>query len=230
MSCRLSHLDGCYVLGALSPTEHSEFERHLLQCAECSRAVDEIAGLPALLALVPAEDADRQGGDPPRTLLPGLVRRVRRSTRRRAAAVATVAAAGGAVLTVAGLSFSHAFERGAVTAEAPGTGAAAAVSTRWQTTDDAGPVTADVTLTDVAWGTRLDLTCTWRPVGDAAALHEEVYVLVVRTREGSTEQVGTWQALPGRTMQLTAATAARVADITGVEVRENGEPVVTLAG
>lgn len=92
MSCRLSHLDGSYVLGALSPQEHGEFERHLHHCAECSRSVDEMASLPALLALVPAGDADRQAGDPPRTLLPGLVRQVRRSARRRAAAVATVAA------------------------------------------------------------------------------------------------------------------------------------------
>jgi anti-sigma factor RsiW len=91
MSCRLSRLDGCYVLGALSTTEHSEFERHLLHCVECSSSVNEIAGLPALLALVRVADAGRQADDPPRTLLPGLVRRVRRFTRRRAAPIATLA-------------------------------------------------------------------------------------------------------------------------------------------
>jgi len=58
MSCEHSHLDGAYVLGALSPGERQEFERHLLGCEECSRSVRELAGLPGLLALVEAEDLE----------------------------------------------------------------------------------------------------------------------------------------------------------------------------
>ena len=45
------------------------------------------------------------------------------------------------------------------------------------------------------------------------------YVLVVRTADGRTEQVGTWSALPGRTLQVVGATASRRGNITSVEVR-----------
>ena len=32
--------------------------------------------------------------------------------------------------------------------------------------------------------------------------------MIVHTRDGASEQVATWRALPGRTMRLTAATAS----------------------
>ncbi len=55
------------------------------------------------------------------------------------------------------------------------------------------------------------------------------YGLFVVNRDGSAEQVGTWSALDGRTMRLTAATAARRADIASVEVRTtDGRPVLKL--
>ena len=46
MSCEFEHLDGSYVLGALAPGERQEFEHHLSGCAECARAVQELAGMP----------------------------------------------------------------------------------------------------------------------------------------------------------------------------------------
>ena len=72
------------------------------------------------------------------------------------------------------------------------------------------PVRATLALEPVAWGTRLDLTCTYEPRADEYELPAVVtYVLVVRTRDGRTEQVGTWRSIGGRTMRLTAATSAR---------------------
>jgi len=73
--------DAAYLFGALSPNERREFERHLAECASCSRSVAELAGLPALLALVPAEQvvpAETRPGDlsddvPAETHLAGLV-------------------------------------------------------------------------------------------------------------------------------------------------------------
>ncbi len=249
MTCRFSHLDGSYVLGALSPAERAAYQRHLPDCAECTRAVDELAGLPTLLARVPVGDPHRPGAGPPPTLLPALVRQVRLSTRRRTAAVAAVAAAGGAVLALATLSISSALDRDAATTAAgptatPSSSLPSATGARRLTTGDGGPVTADVALTGVPWGTRLDLVCTWRPGADvggdggapatdaagAGAPAAEVYVLVVRTRGGALEQVGTWHPLPDRTMRLSAGTAVPVQDITAVEVHEDGELVATLAG
>lgn len=50
--------DAAYVLGSLSSAERHEYERHLGHCAECRRAVTEIASLPGLLGAVPRETAE----------------------------------------------------------------------------------------------------------------------------------------------------------------------------
>ena len=56
-------------------------------------------------------------------------------------------------------------------------------------------------------------------------------MLFVRTRDGHSEQVGTWRSLEGRTMRLAAATAARREDIASVEVRTaDGRTVLKLDG
>ena len=92
------------------------------------------------------------------------------------------------------------------------------------------PVRATVALDSVAWGTRLDLACTYAPrPGQYELPAVATYVLVVRTRDGSTEQVGTWRSVSGRTMRLTAATSASPAQIASVEVRTtSGRRVLQL--
>ena len=96
MTCEHAHLDGAYVLGALSPSERLDFERHLAGCAECSRSVRELAGLPGLLAQVDVGDLEPAAVPPlPPTLLPSLVREVRGSQRRRSVLVAAVGSVGG---------------------------------------------------------------------------------------------------------------------------------------
>jgi hypothetical protein len=96
----------------------------------------------------------------------------------------------------------------------------------------AGPISADLAMTTVLWGTKLDLTCTYTPAEASPAEHDdEMYLLVVRTRGGVIQQVGSWHPLPGRTMRLAAATAMRADEIAAVEVREQGGVVVaTLSG
>jgi hypothetical protein len=68
----------------------------------------------------------------------------------------------------------------------------------------------------VGWGTRLDLTCSYDDQYDV--VDGRVYALVVHTKDGSVTQVGNWRALPGKTMTLTAATAAAEEDITAVDL------------
>jgi hypothetical protein len=94
------------------------------------------------------------------------------------------------------------------------------------------PVHATVALESVTWGTRLDLTCTYEPGRESYSSPRTVtYAVFVRTRDGGTEQVGTWRSVQGKTMRLTAATAANRADIASVEVRTaQGKPVLRLAG
>ncbi|MEO5852875.1 MAG: zf-HC2 domain-containing protein [Nocardioides sp.] len=239
MTCDLAQLDGAYVLGALAPTERQEYERHLAGCHPCSRSVRELAGLPGLLGRLDASALDDEPLAPlPDTLLPALLRETRLAERRRLL-LATGLAAAAAV--VAGVLVTYAVLGGASpTPQAdPGPGASAGPSAGSSPIASASPaalamaavgrapVAGRLLVEDVAWGTRLGLTCTYS--GAAADAAGATYLLVVRFTDGRTEQVGTWQALSGRTMQVTGATAARRGDIAAIEVRlASGMTVLTL--
>jgi hypothetical protein len=92
------------------------------------------------------------------------------------------------------------------------------------------PVEAALGLEQVTWGTRILLTCTYEPGSVKVDLPPRVdYTIVVRTRGGEVEQVGSWQAVSGATMNLTAATSADRTDIESVQVRTpDGRVVLRL--
>ncbi|HUN37911.1 MAG TPA: zf-HC2 domain-containing protein [Trebonia sp.] len=48
---------GVYVLGAIDPAERARVDAHLATCEACRAELDEFAGLPGMLALVPAGEA-----------------------------------------------------------------------------------------------------------------------------------------------------------------------------
>jgi hypothetical protein len=84
-----------------------------------------------------------------------------------------------------------------------------------------------VALTPVAWGTKLDLTCSY-PRG-TVRYEGGAYALVVHTKDGRTERVATWNGLPGQSMQVSGATAAWKSDIASVEVTKlDGSPVAEV--
>jgi hypothetical protein len=86
---------------------------------------------------------------------------------------------------------------------------------------------ASVALTPVAWGTKLDLTCSY-PAGQLQ-YEGGAYALVVRTKDGHSERVATWNGVPGGSMKVSGGTAAWKQDIRSVEVtRLNGKPVAEL--
>ena len=72
MRCDFAHDDAAYVLGALSPAERLEFERHLESCDECAHSVRALAGMPGLLDLADARVLEDPPVDTPlpTTLLP----------------------------------------------------------------------------------------------------------------------------------------------------------------
>jgi anti-sigma factor RsiW len=234
MTCDHLDRDGSYVLGALAPAERLEFEQHLTGCADCARSVRELAGLPGLLARVDPSVLDDPPDDPPVpvTLLPTLLLAVRRSRQRRLLLTAGAAAATLAAAVVLPLTLTGGNEGRTRSAQPPAgaTSPALTVSRAMAPVGDV-PVRARLAVTSVAWGTRLDLSCTYGAEAGRYRLPRSVtYGLFVRTRDGSTEQVGTWRSLEGRTMRLSAATATPRRDIASVEVRTaKGRPVLELA-
>lgn len=229
MSCRFAHDDGAYVLGALSPAERLAFERHLSECDECTQAVRRLAGLPGLLGRVDETVlADPSTDEPvPDTLLPALSSEVGRARRRRTAFAVGLAAAAAVVAGTVPVVVTQLRDAGPPSASStPSASAPRAM-------DPVGdvPVRASVALAQVAWGTRLDLTCTYKPESVEYDLPPAAdYALFVRTRDGRAEQVGTWRSVGGRTMMLSAATAATPQEIASVEVRTlDGRVVLEVA-
>lgn len=220
MTCAYAHHAGAYVLGALSPQERLEFEHHCAECAMCSAAVRDLAGLPGLLAR--ADPSVLDAGLPeeplPDSVLPRLMAEIRRGRRNRnwllaGAAAAVMLGIGGGGVAV-GVAVAH--NDGAVTA------APANTRGRMVTMQPvrAAPASATVHLAARPWGTELHLTCAYAQGRDRYQMPPEVtYLLIVRGRDGAVQNVGTWNALRDRTMQLTAATALPVDEISAVEVR-----------
>ncbi|GAW52457.1 MULTISPECIES: anti-sigma factor family protein [unclassified Nocardioides] len=226
MSCELAHLDGAYVLGALSPEERLEFERHLPGCPTCSLAVSQLAGLPGLLAQVSPEVLEHEPEQVPETLLPALVREVRRGQVRRRWTIGLVAA-----VTVVAVGVGTASVISVTGGDTPSQTQPTIAAAREMTQVGQTGVLGQLSLTPVGWGTRLDLTCSYDELGGYHHETPQSYALVVRTRDGGSEQVGTWKGLPGKTMHLTSATALTADQIQSVEVQtETGQPVLELTG
>ena len=232
MSCQFAHDDAAYVLGALAPGERLEFEKHLATCDDCTRSVQELAGLPGLLGRVDSKVLEQPPADEhaPHTLLPALSREVDRRRRRRTLVVAALAAAVVAVLAVgAPMVVNEIDQDDAPSAVSPRTEPRDVVTRPMAPVGDV-PVEASLGLEQVKWGTRLLLTCTYEPQSVAYDLPPAVdYTLFVRTRGGAAEQVGSWRSASGTTMHLAAATAADRANISSVEVRTpDGRVVLRL--
>ncbi|MGW6130898.1 anti-sigma factor family protein [Cellulomonas sp. NPDC055163] len=226
--------DAAYVLGALAPDERREFEQHLAGCPACREAVGDLAGMPALLGMVPADvampaapqsgsavdlrsagpgasgDADDESTS---TLVPlaSLAHAAQRRTRRRrtllAAAAAGLVAASGVV--------------GAVTAQlgddgrAPAVVAEAAARTVTLTPVGQSGVSADLTLAPARWGTRLDWSCEY----EAAELAVGVYELVLVDEAGERTVVATWTSTGSRVAAgLGASSAVPLDGISRVEL------------
>jgi hypothetical protein len=225
MSCSYATWDGAYVLGSLSPADRREFENHLAGCLDCSRAVRDFAGLPGLLGRLDPEVFDEREPEPvPDTLLPRLVDAMHRGQRRRTWLTAGLAAAAAVVVTMGGVLVLDQSTGGS-----PSAGPTSVVTSTAQPMTQVGndPMTASVSLTPVAWGTRVDMTCSYPQF--RSDYEGGSYALVVHTLHGGTEQIATWNGLPGKTMHLTAATASQKAQITSVEVTKiDGSPVLRL--
>lgn len=239
MTCEHAFQDASYVLGALSAAERSAYQRHLEECDECSRSVRMLAGMPGLLARVPDDvlELARADAEPvPDTLLPALVEQARRHDRRRTWLATALASAAAAAVIAGSVVLGNLFLGNLFLGDREATPAAPAPSAA-PTTEPAVPmyavrplpVTAELSLTGVSWGTRLDLTCSYEPPEEGEQARSWRYALVVQSKDGTAEQVATWVAKPGRTFEITGATASPRDEIAVVEVQTpDGETLLRL--
>jgi RNA polymerase sigma-70 factor (ECF subfamily) len=220
-SDRYSDWDAAYVLGALSPAERREFEQHKSTCGSCAAAVESLAGMPGLLADVPAVDVGRLisgGPDPtgpvPDELLRSLLAAARVSRLRRRAAVSVVLAAAAAVLLLA-TGVPH------LGSSRP---AAVAMAQLVQS-----PVHVDVRLQSQSWGTRIDVHCSYdRPPG-TDPYPARAYSMVVIDRSGAQTVAASWKSVAGSTAWPTGSVAVPLTDIAAVQIRaDDGVPILQL--
>ena len=158
---------GVYVLGAIDPAERVQVESHLAGCPACREELAGLAGLPALLDLVPASEAEQILGsgsaseritpdDDSASELPSLLL-ARMARQRRVRTWRGVAAAAAAVVAVA------AGTAGVVVAEhTPPRPAAIDWETAQATTSG---VSLEVRYAGASRGTRLDARVSGIPEG-----------------------------------------------------------------
>ena len=228
MSCEFATLDGAYVLGSLTPAERADYERHLRTCDDCQRSVRELAGLPGLLARVPADvlepSADRE--PVPATLLPALVAVAERQQRRRtirtallAAAAVAVIAGGTAVVASLGSDETPPTSSPSVTVETT-------APPQQMTPVGDGQSTGWVSLTPEGMGTRLDLTCTYQ--SSYGGGHAYTYKLVVYAKDGHVQEATRFKASSGEERKVSGPVAIAPDEIEKVVVEGSYGPILLL--
>ncbi len=213
--------DAAYVLGSLSPAERREFETHLEACERCRVSVAELSGLPGLLGRLNADRAfelledteDSPKGDtaPVPPIPADLVARIeRRETMRRSRRRTRVALGLAAAAVVAG-----AIAIPVSIASAPHPTVTTALS---QVVSS--PLSADVTLTSVGWGTKVEMSCRYKDIDSSAPDSTRWdYALWVVQKDGTASELSSWSAANNSTVNLTAGTSLPVAQIASVQVR-----------
>jgi anti-sigma factor RsiW len=220
--------DAAYVLGALSPADRRDFEDHLKVCAACAGSVSELAGLPGLMSRVSIDQLTAEPEPAPETLLPSLARAVRRERRQRRLAVGAAAAAAACLIAVGAVAITQP-DSPARPPVASSASAPSGTANLPLTAVVPSPVTASARLVDMAWGTRIDLTCAYRTQGSYPASGVP-YAMVVIDRNGAAEQVATWKALPNRELTVMGASSRARRDIAAVEIRTpQGRTILRLS-
>jgi len=208
--------DAAFVLGALSPSDRRRFEAHLQECDKCRAAIVDLAPTIALLARITPDRAeslldvsgDDEGPDPTRRRELISIG-VQETTRRRrlwwAGGLAAAAAIVVAVVLAVTLSIGPSVRDAKVFALEPMLDI---------------PITATVELVDVAWGTRLEMICSYPEAEDEEESDASwPYVIYVTAKDGTSSELSSWVALPGKTAKIGAGTALDPDQIASIEIR-----------
>jgi len=230
---RFSDWDAAYLLGSLSPTERREFEEHISGCARCASAVAGLAAMPGLLRALPAEDAlamleadSAGGGMPPEPvpagILKGLTARVRLRRRIRALRAGLVGVTAVAAIAVGVVAVSTALNPPAQPA----------ISASLEQVKPS-PLTADVELTSLEWGTKIEMSCEYHEgsswdTGTTPSSRTR-YGLYATDAAGTVTRVASWSAGPGDIVHATGSIDTPVSDVTHLDVRALDTGAVLLS-
>jgi anti-sigma factor RsiW len=188
---------GVYVLGAIDPAERGLVDAHLATCRDCRDELAGLAGLPALLARVDADEISRIGDDgaravtsdhPPEELLDTVLSLA--DARRRKNRWRYLSLAAAVVVIVAGLfgglkaATSTTNTRTLVVSAGPG---------HWETvsaTNRATGVSATVAYAGQAWGHSFNVLVDRIPLGTTCQMW-------VVHPDGTRTQVAAWTTSRG---------------------------------
>lgn len=216
---RYATWDAAYVLGSLSSTERREYEAHLDTCDRCRAAVSDLSGMPALLGLLSADDVRGLETDQPEPpplrpeVLTSVLDKVR--WRRRRSRWLTSAAVGmAAALLAVGLVVAV---RPEIVGLQNGTTAPAVAQLQMNKVAPT-PFSATVSLSSFAWGTRIDMACTYAQWSGGDGEAPSNLGMVVVGRDGSRMQVATWLGLSNATALPSGNTAMPKGEIASVQL------------
>lgn len=224
--------DAAYVLGALSPAERREFEEHIKQCEPCSNAVAELAAMPGLLGSLPTDDALNLLGPeatdivtPDPTSANSLHRLTARARRRRRIQTWSAGVAG---VAVAAATFAGA----SVVSDGLNPPAQPSISVPLQKAMP-GPLTADLALASVEWGTKIHMRCDYHvdpgTNGGSPPSTRIRYGLYVTDDAGTETRVSSWTSSPGETVTVAGSIDVPISDITALDVRSLDTGTVLLS-
>jgi hypothetical protein len=201
--------DAAYVLGSLSCSERREFEAHLRSCPQCAEAVGEFSGVPALLSQIDRTYVDTIDEHGTRTyaalppLRDQLLATVNSHRRRSRTVTWTLATAAAAAIGIFVAIESNPMVPVPVTEQA---------SAFAMTPTKPVSLSATVTLSPRAWGTRVDMNCTYADGADGKL------AMVAVGRDGSRVQLATWTAHTGIPASLGGSTSMSIGQIAAVQI------------
>jgi anti-sigma-K factor RskA len=223
--CRdMRQLLGVYVVGAIDPAERAMVDEHLAQCQSCRDELAGLAGLPAMLSRVPAEDVERlsapvlqlpEAVQPPDELLNSLLRKV--SVKRRSRMWRSVAAVAAAAVIAAG----------GATAVSELTQPAAGGVAAQQGWAKAGHVSAVVDYSAVPWGTAMRVQVSGIKPGTVC----QFWVI---GKNGTSVYAGTWTVDGnygrgyGEKAWYPASSAVAASSVRGFQITSGGNVLLNI--
>ncbi|MEO6115453.1 MAG: zf-HC2 domain-containing protein [Pseudolysinimonas sp.] len=216
--------DAAYVLGSLSPADRREFETHLEGCERCRESVAELSGLPGLLGRLDADrgfellqDSDAAPADSPAPRPADLVARIeQRVAARRSRRIRVLVGLAAAALVAGAIAIPVSIS------SAPHPTLTTALS---QVVSS--PLSANVKLTSVGWGTKVEMSCHYRDIDtNAPGTTRWDYALWVVQKDGTASELSSWSAANNSTVNLSAGTSVPVSEIAAVQVRSLGGTVL----